>query len=162
MPDVPCGNIVGLVGVDQYLVKTGTITTFEKAHNLKLPENLYTIKKIAGSPCSNMQGYCDVFAVCRKVDMSGPLRRLTERFFTVKGIKQTVKEYWWVILIGIIAGVIIIAIMIFVCVRYTPSSNPIREQKRPAKKLPKRKKKNQDRTQDARQHSPTMEMEHEV
>ncbi|KAK7889646.1 hypothetical protein WMY93_025206 [Mugilogobius chulae] len=34
--DVPCGNIVGLVGVDQYLVKTGTITTFEQAHNLKV------------------------------------------------------------------------------------------------------------------------------
>jgi elongation factor 2 len=34
--DVPCGNIVGLVGVDQYLVKTGTITTFEGAHNLKV------------------------------------------------------------------------------------------------------------------------------
>ena len=28
--DVPCGNIVGLVGVDQYLVKTGTITTYDK------------------------------------------------------------------------------------------------------------------------------------
>lgn len=28
--DVPCGNIVGLVGVDQFLVQTGTITTFEK------------------------------------------------------------------------------------------------------------------------------------
>lgn len=34
--DVPCGNIVGLVGVDQYLVKTGTITTFEQAHNMKV------------------------------------------------------------------------------------------------------------------------------
>ena len=33
--DVPCGNICGLVGVDQYLVKTGTITTFEQAHNIK-------------------------------------------------------------------------------------------------------------------------------
>jgi len=33
--DVPCGNIVGLVGVDQFLVKTGTITTFENAHNIK-------------------------------------------------------------------------------------------------------------------------------
>jgi len=33
--DVPCGNICGLVGVDQYLVKTGTITTFEQAHNMK-------------------------------------------------------------------------------------------------------------------------------
>ncbi|XP_015759296.1 PREDICTED: elongation factor 2-like [Acropora digitifera] len=34
--DVPCGNIVGLVGVDQFLVKTGTITTYENAHNLKM------------------------------------------------------------------------------------------------------------------------------
>ena len=34
--NVPCGNIVGLVGVDQYLVKTGTITTYEQAHNLKV------------------------------------------------------------------------------------------------------------------------------
>ncbi|XP_040040272.1 elongation factor 2b [Gasterosteus aculeatus] len=34
--DVPCGNIVGLVGVDQFLVKTGTITTYEQAHNMKV------------------------------------------------------------------------------------------------------------------------------
>jgi elongation factor 2 len=34
--DVPCGNICGLVGIDQYLVKTGTITTFENAHNLRV------------------------------------------------------------------------------------------------------------------------------
>ena len=34
--NVPCGNIVGLVGVDQYLVKTGTITTYEHAHNLRV------------------------------------------------------------------------------------------------------------------------------
>merc|ERR1719283_712238 len=34
--DVPCGNIVGLVGVDQYLVKTGTISTFEHAHNMRV------------------------------------------------------------------------------------------------------------------------------
>lgn len=34
--DVPCGNICGLVGVDQFLVKTGTITTFKNAHNMKV------------------------------------------------------------------------------------------------------------------------------
>jgi elongation factor 2 len=34
--DVPCGNICGLVGVDQFLVKTGTISTYEHAHNLKV------------------------------------------------------------------------------------------------------------------------------
>lgn len=34
--DVPCGNICGLVGVDQYLVKTGTITTFAGSHNMRV------------------------------------------------------------------------------------------------------------------------------
>ena len=33
--DVPAGNICGLVGVDQFLVKTGTISTLKKAHNMK-------------------------------------------------------------------------------------------------------------------------------
>lgn len=34
--DVPCGNICGLVGVDQFLVKTGTISTFKDAHNMRV------------------------------------------------------------------------------------------------------------------------------
>lgn len=34
--DVPAGNIVGLVGVDQFLLKSGTLTTSETAHNLKV------------------------------------------------------------------------------------------------------------------------------
>merc|ERR1712168_943760 len=34
--DVPCGNICGLVGVDQFLVKTGTISTYKDAHNMKV------------------------------------------------------------------------------------------------------------------------------
>lgn len=34
--DVPAGNICGLVGVDQFLVKTGTISTFKEAHNMKV------------------------------------------------------------------------------------------------------------------------------
>ncbi|GFR62025.1 elongation factor 2, partial [Elysia marginata] len=33
--DVPCGNICGLVGVDQFLVKTGTISTHKDAHNMR-------------------------------------------------------------------------------------------------------------------------------
>lgn len=34
--DVPAGNICGLVGVDQFLVKSGTLSTSETAHNLKV------------------------------------------------------------------------------------------------------------------------------
>ncbi|CAL9734097.1 elongation factor 2 [Monosporozyma servazzii] len=34
--DCPAGNIIGLVGIDQFLLKTGTLTTSETAHNLKV------------------------------------------------------------------------------------------------------------------------------
>lgn len=36
IPDVPCGNTVALVGVDQYLLKQGTISDSEVAHNIKV------------------------------------------------------------------------------------------------------------------------------
>ncbi|KAF8381004.1 hypothetical protein PRIPAC_70146, partial [Pristionchus pacificus] len=34
--EIPSGNIAGLVGVDQYLIKGGTITTFKDAHNMRV------------------------------------------------------------------------------------------------------------------------------
>ncbi|KAG8723302.1 Elongation factor 2 [Ceratobasidium sp. 395] len=33
--DCPAGNVVGLVGIDQFLLKSGTLTTSETAHNVK-------------------------------------------------------------------------------------------------------------------------------
>merc|ERR1712072_1565280 len=34
--DVPCGNTVGIVGIDAYILKTGTISDHEEAHNIKV------------------------------------------------------------------------------------------------------------------------------
>ena len=34
--DIPAGNVCGIVGVDQYLVKGGTITTFKDAYNMRV------------------------------------------------------------------------------------------------------------------------------
>ena len=34
--DCPAGNIIGLVGIDQFLLKSGTLTTAETAHNMKV------------------------------------------------------------------------------------------------------------------------------
>jgi elongation factor 2 len=36
VPDVPCGNTVALIGIDQYLLKQGTICTDESAHNIRV------------------------------------------------------------------------------------------------------------------------------
>jgi len=35
MNEVPCGNIVGLVGIDQYMIKTGTLSDSPDAHPIK-------------------------------------------------------------------------------------------------------------------------------
>merc|ERR1711937_855045 len=32
--DAPCGNTVALVGVDQFILKSGTLSTFEDSHNI--------------------------------------------------------------------------------------------------------------------------------
>lgn len=49
--DVPCGNTVALVGVDQYLLKSGTITTFEDAHNIAdMKYSVSPVVRVAVSP----------------------------------------------------------------------------------------------------------------
>merc|ERR1712001_518366 len=44
--DVPAGNICGLVGVDQFLVKTGTISTLKEAHNMK--QTKFSVSPVVG------------------------------------------------------------------------------------------------------------------
>merc|ERR1711971_1502034 len=49
--DVPAGNICGLVGVDQFLVKTGTLTTLKEAHNMKVMKfSVSPIVRVAVEP----------------------------------------------------------------------------------------------------------------
>lgn len=49
--DCPCGNTIGLVGVDQYLLKTGTITTSETAHSIKsLKFSVSPVVRVAVEP----------------------------------------------------------------------------------------------------------------
>merc|ERR1712217_70680 len=49
--DVPCGNTVALVGVDAYILKTGTITTFDDAHILAdMKYSVSPVVKVAVKP----------------------------------------------------------------------------------------------------------------
>merc|ERR1719162_2016250 len=51
IPDVPCGNTVALVGVDQYLLKSGTITTIDSAHNIvQMKYSVSPVVKVAVKP----------------------------------------------------------------------------------------------------------------
>lgn len=49
--DVPCGNTVALVGVDQYILKSGTITTFDGAYNIAdMKYSVSPVVRVAVSP----------------------------------------------------------------------------------------------------------------
>merc|ERR1712136_399306 len=49
--DVPCGNTVALVGIDQFLLKSGTLTTVEDAHNIAdMKYSVSPVVKIAARP----------------------------------------------------------------------------------------------------------------
>merc|ERR1711988_1475027 len=49
--DVPCGNTVALVGVDGYILKSGTITTFEDCHNIAdMKYSVSPVVKVAVKP----------------------------------------------------------------------------------------------------------------
>jgi elongation factor 2 len=41
--DVPCGNIIGLVGLDQFMVESSTITTYKNAHKIKVQYRVHII-----------------------------------------------------------------------------------------------------------------------
>lgn len=57
------------------------------------------LKLVPGTPCDNLNGYCDVFAVCRRVDTAGPLLRLKEKFFTAEGNEDTIGFvlFFWIV-----------------------------------------------------------------
>jgi len=103
--DVPCGNTVALVGVDQYLVKTGTLTTLENAHNIKamkysvspvvkvavkaksgkdLPKLVEGLKKLAKSDplvvCSTEESGEHVIAGCGELHVEICLKDLKDEY----------------------------------------------------------------------------------
>ena len=99
--DVPCGNTVALVGIDQFLLKPGTLTTLETAHNIAdmkysvspvvkvavkvkdgkvLPKLVEGLKKLANSDplvvCTTKESGEHVIAGCGELHVDICLRRL--------------------------------------------------------------------------------------
>ncbi|CAG5123635.1 unnamed protein product [Candidula unifasciata] len=75
--DAPCGNIVGLVGVDKFLQKSGTISTFEHAHNLKvLKFSVSPVVRVAVEPV-NPQDLAKLVEGLRRLNKVEPLVQVT-------------------------------------------------------------------------------------
>lgn len=109
IPDVPCGNTVGLVGIDQYLTKTGTITDNVDSHLIRsmkysvspvvriavepkngsdLPKLIEGLKKLAKSDplvvVTTSESGQQVIAGCGELHVEICLHDLTEQFCSVE------------------------------------------------------------------------------
>jgi elongation factor 2 len=73
IPDVPCGNTVGLVGVDQYLMKTGTISDHEDAHTIRsMKYSVSPVVRVAVAP-KNAGDLPKLVEGLKKLSKSDPL-----------------------------------------------------------------------------------------
>lgn len=73
LPDCPCGNIVGLVGVDSYIVKTGTLTTDASAHNfVTMKYSVSPVVKVAVE-CKNASDLPKLMEGLQRLQKSDPL-----------------------------------------------------------------------------------------
>jgi len=78
MADVPAGNTCGLVGVDQYLLKTGTITTSESAHNIKVMK--YSVSPVVrvAVEAKNAADLPKLVEGLKRLSKSDPLVQITQ------------------------------------------------------------------------------------
>lgn len=77
IPDVPCGNTVGLVGVDQYLLKTGTISDHKEAHNIRsMKYSVSPVVRVSVVP-KNQADLTKLVDGLKKLNSSDPLVVIT-------------------------------------------------------------------------------------
>jgi elongation factor 2 len=75
--DVPCGNICGLVGVDQFIVKTGTLTTFAGAHNMRqMKFSVSPVVRVAVE-CQNQADLPKLVEGLKRLAKSDPMVQIT-------------------------------------------------------------------------------------
>jgi elongation factor 2 len=73
LTDCPCGNIIGLVGVDQYLLKSGTVTTSPEAYNFRdMKYSVSPVVRIAVEVC-NAQDLPKLMEGLKRLAKSDPL-----------------------------------------------------------------------------------------
>lgn len=71
--DVPCGNTVGLVGIDEYLMKTGTISDHPDAHTIRgMKYSVSPVVRVAVQ-CKNPADLPKLVAGLKKLSKSDPL-----------------------------------------------------------------------------------------
>ncbi len=73
VPNVPCGNTVALIGIDQYLTKTGTISDCDQAHSIRtMKYSVSPVVRVAVKP-KNQAELPKLISGMQRLSKSDPL-----------------------------------------------------------------------------------------
>jgi translation elongation factor EF-G len=76
--DIPAGNTCALVGVDNYLIKTGTISDHDDAHNIKVMKfSVSPVVRVAVE-CKNSQDLPKLVEGLKRLSKSDPLVHISQ------------------------------------------------------------------------------------
>ncbi|XP_040076937.1 disintegrin and metalloproteinase domain-containing protein 10 [Ixodes scapularis] len=96
----------------------------KEACEFELMKELCGRRMEPGAACDDMRGYCDVFRKCRRIDTQGPLSLLHDLVFGHMGLRNVLVRYWYIAIVLIALGGVLMMLLIRVCAVHTPSSNP--------------------------------------
>jgi elongation factor 2 len=83
LQDCPCGNIIGLVGIDAYLLKSGTITTHEEAYNIvTMKYSVSPVVRVAVE-CANASDLPKLMEGLKRLAKSDPLVQVSKQTKTI-------------------------------------------------------------------------------
>lgn len=75
--DMPCGNVVGLVGVDQYILKTATISTYDEAFPIRtMSFSVSAVVRVAVEP-TNASDLPKLVEGLKRLSKSDPLVQIS-------------------------------------------------------------------------------------
>ncbi|XP_053408228.1 disintegrin and metalloproteinase domain-containing protein 10-like [Mercenaria mercenaria] len=102
--------------------------------NITADNTILPIRLPIGTPCNRNTGYCDVFKRCRGASPDTPLSRLKNCISSGEcgaKIVAILKVYWWLVLLGSIACILLFWLFVKCCAVHTKSSNPEVELRHP-------------------------------
>merc|ERR1711935_799903 len=77
LDSIPAGNLAGLVGVDQFLVKTGTVCSWEGSHNMKVMKfSVSPVVRVAVE-CKNASDLPKLVEGLKRLSKSDPMVQIT-------------------------------------------------------------------------------------
>jgi disintegrin and metalloproteinase domain-containing protein 10 len=77
-----------------------------------------------GDLCTNNDGFCDEYHICRRFGEEGFILSMMKKLFSKDQWSDFASQYWWVLVLLVVALVVVVGLFVHLFAVYTPTQNP--------------------------------------